>query len=142
MIFKTSLSTSVPGTCPYNEDFLSYDDKENTPRPDDNIQRISIKDTGPEEQAPGHASGNLVSKTSISVGTKESERNIKKNQQIVSNIFNPFLNTLNCSVLPEEDLDQVKFKIVEILSQKDNYSKENQSLKSHQTVGSHHALGI
>ena len=133
LVIIVSLSTTVPGTCLYNEDFLSYDDKENTPRPDDNIQRISI--TGPaEEPAPGHGTGKLVTKTPISGDTKESERNIKKNQQIVSNIFNPFLNTFNCSVLPQDDLEQVKFKIVEILSLKDNYSKENQSLKSHQTV--------
>ena len=59
---------------------------------------------------------------------------MRNNQQIVTNIFNPFLNTFNGSILPEDDLDQVKFKIVEILSQKDNFSKENQSLKSHQTA--------
>merc|ERR550525_601336 len=56
------------------------------------------------------------------------------NHQIVSNIFNPFMNTFNGSMLPIDDLDQVKYKIVEILSQKDNYSRENQSLKSHQTA--------
>ena len=59
---------------------------------------------------------------------------MKKNHQIVSNIFNPFMNTFNGSMLPIDDLDQVKYKIVEILSQKDNYSRENQSLKSHQTA--------
>ena len=134
LVIIVSLSITVPGTCLYNEDFFSYDDKENTPRPDDNIQQVSIRDSGHEEQAPGHGSGKLASKTSISGETKESERNIKKNQQIVSNIFNPFLNTFNSSVLPQDDLDQVKFKIVEILSLKDNYSKENQSLKSHQTA--------
>jgi hypothetical protein len=125
--------TVVPGSVVYNEDFLSYDDKENTPKPDDNIQRISIKDVQ-DEPASGHGPGKLVSKIPISGETKESERNMKKNQQIVSNIFNPFLNTFSGSVLPQDDLDQVKYKIVEILSQKDNYSKENQSLKSHQTA--------
>ena len=122
-----------PGSGLHSDDFLSYDDKENTPRTGDNIQRISIKDV--HDESPSlHSSGKLVSKIPISGETKDTERNMKKNQQIVSNIFNPFMNTFNGSAFPDDDLDQVKFKIVEILSQKDTYSKENQSLKSHQTA--------
>jgi len=123
----------IPGSTLYSEDFLSYDDKENTPKPDDNIQRISIKDVH-EQDSGGQGPGKLVSKIPISGETQDSERSMKKNHQIVSNIFNPFMNTFNGSMLPIDDLDQVKYKIVEILSQKDNYSRENQSLKSHQTA--------
>jgi len=123
----------IPGSTLYSEDFLSYDDKENTPKPDDNIQRISIKDVH-EQDSGGLGPGKLVSKIPISGETQDSERSMKKNHQIVSNIFNPFMNTFNGSMLPIDDLDQVKYKIVEILSQKDNYSRENQSLKSHQTA--------
>jgi len=123
----------IPGSTLYSEDFLSYDDKENTPKPDDNIQRISIKDVH-EQDSSGQGPGKLVSKIPISGETQDSERSMKKNHQIVSNIFNPFMNTFNGSMLPIDDLDQVKYKIVEILSQKDNYSRENQSLKSHQTA--------
>merc|ERR1740123_2972550 len=123
----------IPGSTLYSEDFLSYDDKENTPKPDDNIQRISIKDVH-EQDFGGQGPGKLVSKIPISGETQDSERSMKKNHQIVSNIFNPFMNTFNGSMLPIDDLDQVKYKIVEILSQKDNYSRENQSLKSHQTA--------
>jgi len=123
----------IPGSTLYSEDFLSYDDKENTPKPDDNIQRISIKDVN-EQDSGGQGPGRLVSKIPISGETQDCERSMKKNHQIVSNIFNPFMNTFNGSMLPIDDLDQVKYKIVEILSQKDNYSRENQSLKSHQTA--------
>ena len=128
-----SLTDVIAGGTLYSEDFLSYDDKENTPKPDDNIQRISIKDVH-EQDSGGLGPGKLVSKIPISGETQDSERSMKKNHQIVSNIFNPFMNTFNGSMLPIDDLDQVKYKIVEILSQKDNYSRENQSLKSHQTA--------
>merc|ERR1719458_862446 len=124
----------IPGSTLYSEDFLSYDDKENTPKPDDNIQRISIKDVHEQDSGGQGGPGKLVSKIPISGETQDSERSMKKNHQIVSNIFNPFMNTFNGSMLPIDDLDQVKYKIVEILSQKDNYSRENQSLKSHQTA--------
>lgn len=124
----------IPGSTLYSEDFLSYDDKENTPKPDDNIQRISIKDVHEQDSGGQVGPGKLVSKIPISGETQDSERSMKKNHQIVSNIFNPFMNTFNGSMLPIDDLDQVKYKIVEILSQKDNYSRENQSLKSHQTA--------
>ena len=111
----------------------SLEDNKNTQKPGDNIQIISIKD-GQEDPALGHTSGILVSRIPISGDNKETERNMKKNQQLVSNLFNPLLNTLTGSLVPQDDLDQVKFKIVEILSLKDNYSKENQSLKSHQAA--------
>jgi len=111
-------SPLIQGNSLLSEDFISYDDKENTPRPDENIQRINLKDT--------ETRGSEIKDSDM--------RNMRNNQQIVTNIFNPFLNTFNGSILPEDDLDQVKFKIVEILSQKDNFSKENQSLKSHQTA--------
>jgi len=125
-------SPLIQGNNVLSEDFISYDDKENTPLPDDNIHRISIKDA---ETSSGHGEAKMTSKIPITgVETKETEKNVKNNQQIVSNIFNPFLNTFNGTILPQDDLDQVKYKIVEILSQKDNYSKENQSLKSHQTA--------
>ena len=127
------LTDVIAGSTLYSEDFLSYDDKENTPKPDDNIQRISIKDVN-EQDSGGQGPGRLVSKIPISGETQDCERSMKKNHQIVSNIFNPFMNTFNGSMLPIDDLDQVKYKIVEILSQKDNYSRENQSLKSHQTA--------
>ena len=128
------LTDGIAGSTLYSEDFLSYDDKENTPKPDDNIQRISIKDVHEQDSGGQVGPGKLVSKIPISGETQDSERSMKKNHQIVSNIFNPFMNTFNGSMLPIDDLDQVKYKIVEILSQKDNYSRENQSLKSHQTA--------
>ena len=70
----------------------------------------------------------------VSMVVNDSSNFSDANQNIVSDIFKPFLNgitSIEVSAKKEEptpELDRVKQEIVKILSQKDNVDKENEAL--------------